>query len=526
MPRKKSQIRWIVADLETDPFEYGKTPCAFLAGICDGEKTIQWWGENCIAALCAWLEELKEPHYVYFHNGGKFDFFFLPWPLDDPIKIINGRIVSARIGIHTLRDSYAILPVPLAAYEKTDIDYGKFKENRREGYRDEISSYHRDDLSNLYALVKSFIDRFGIRLTVASTAIKQLTAIHPVERKGESHDAKFRGYYFGGRVECFESGALHGKWTLYDVNSMYPHVMANYDHPIGREYEFSTNAGRLLRDKRPGFIRFIGTSHGALPRKSEDAAKLEFPHGRAEFNCPLYEVREAHRLGLVEINTVLEGYLSRQNCNFAEFVQVFATEKRQAKECGDKRGEILAKLMLNSAYGKFGANPDNYYDYKFLFEQDPWPGEEWEPHEDYGWLIIARRPAPRREQSYFDVATAASITSAARAVLLRAIHSATRPIYCDTDSIICESLPVSTGNALGQWKIECEADRAVILGKKLYVLTKGGKEVKKASKGVKMELRDFLEVIKGNAYNYLREAPTFRRDASAVFIHRKIGALK
>jgi hypothetical protein len=418
----KRTRKWIVADLETDPFEHGKKPEAFLAGLCDGEKCVQFWGPDCIAAFCAYLESLKEPHYIYFHNGGKFDFFFLPWPLQDPVKIINGRIVSAKIGKHTLRDSFAILPFALAAYKKTDIDYEKFRTENREANKNEIMAYHRDDLINLHELVGGFIERFGIRLTVAGTAIKELLSIHPVERKGESHDEKFRKYYHGGRVEPFARGSIAGNWIVYDVNSMYPFAMANFNHPIGRDYEFTTDRGRCLRSDGAGFATFTATSKGAFPSKHPITGKLEFPHGRQEFSCTLHEMRAAEELGIAEIESVASAYISRQSGNFAEYVRVWSEEKRQAKAQGDKRSELFAKLMLNSAYGKFGANPENYFDYTFLLASDPWPGYPWEIGEDYGWLIIAKKPSQFRETSYFDVATAASITGAARSMLLRAIH--------------------------------------------------------------------------------------------------------
>lgn len=534
---KPKKPRILVADFETDPFQYRVKPQVFLTGVCDGEKTIQWWGDQSVPAFCDYLGQQTETTYVFFHNGGKFDFFYLPWPLHDPIKIINGRIVSAKprgASKVTLRDSFAFLPFALSAYAKTEIDYEKFKASEREKHRGEIEAYHRDDLTSTYALVSAFIERFGLRLTIASTAIKELNKLCPVDRKGEHHDQKFRPYYFGGRVEAFERGHLAGPWRLYDVNSMYPFAMANYNHPTGTGYEFICALDKLLADKRPGFAKVHGRAHGCFPLKTEEG-RLEFPHDTNTYRVTLYELREAVRLSLFECDDVEAGYIAVDSQNFAPFVRVWSDEKIAARRADDKKRELFAKLILNSAYGKFGSNPDNYYDYRFLMADEPWPVcrctrcrewpdplHAWEPFEDWGWLVIARRPSATRPFSYFDVATAASITGAARARLMKALAGATRPIYCDTDSIICEAIGEPVGEALGEWKLEAEADAAIVLEKKTYALVKNGELVKSAAKGVKMTLKDYFDVANGKEYTYFRDAPTFRRDGSAQFINRTI----
>jgi hypothetical protein len=61
----------------------------------------------------------------------------------------------------------------------------------------------------------------------------------------------------------------------------------------------------------------------------------------------------------------------------------------------------------------------------------------WTQHSKNGDFCIWERPSPRRG-GFYNIATAASITGAARANLLRNLSLSDRPIYCDTDSIICE----------------------------------------------------------------------------------------
>lgn len=522
VPNSRGTVKpWIVADFETDPFLHGHIPQVFLAGIFDGKQVIQFWGDDAIEKFSSYLESLKA-HYIFFHNGGKFDFFFLrPWPLKAPLRIINGRIVSARFGKHTLRDSFSILPFALEQYQKTEIDYDKFTKENREHHRAEILAYHADDLRNLHDLVSAFIERFGLKLTAPSAAIQELNKLHPVTRKGPSHDEKFRPFYYGGRVECFESGHLPGAWSCHDVNSMYPYVMANFDHPTGTGFAFTTARRPVLQGERPGFAFVDCTSRGALPLRQDDG-KLEFPHGRHTFSCTLHELRKAYQLGLVRIHRIESAWVASEFSRFGDFVSVFSGEKIQAKRDGNRIGELFAKLILNSAYGKFGANPERYYDYDFLLEDDVFP-MGWDVHEDLGWMCVIRKPSALREFSYYDVATAASITGAARSVLLEAIANSERPIYCDTDSIISEGLrDAKTGDELGAWKLEATGDTAIILAKKLYALFKNGEIVKQASKGVRMQSDDYLAICKGEEYIYLRDAPTFRRDGSSEFLERRI----
>jgi hypothetical protein len=515
----KGKPNFLVADLETDPFGQREKPQAFLSGVCDGKQTIQWWGASCVEALVEYFQTLPRDSYVFFHNGGRFDVYFLPWPPQAP-KIIDGRIVSCRVGKVTVRDSYALMPFKLADYRKTEIDYDKLTRSRREAHRAEIMQYHRDDLTATYELVAAFIQRYGLRLTAASTAIRELTKIHPVARKGESHDAKFRPFYFGGRVQCFEVGALKGPWRAYDVNSMYPFVMSKYQHPIGAEYEFTTDLDRLVNDPRPGFAEIDAFAHGCFPLKDENG-RLDFPIRAATYRVTLFELRQAIKLNAIEVRDVRAGYVSTENASFQDFVQLYGREKLDAKARGDRIGELFAKLILNSSYGKFGANPENYYDWRFELEDAPFP-QGWDIHEDWGWMLVLRRPSLFRDHSYHDVATAASITGAARAELMGAIAQAQRPIYCDTDSLICHRLDAAIGPQLGQWKIEAEADRAYIIARKTYALVKNNALVKNASKGVNLQLRDYFDLARGKDYVHHRDRPTFQKNGGAIFITRKV----
>lgn len=519
-----------VIDFETDPFLYGREPRPFCAGFYSLDKGfIEFWGDDCVARLCELIESLPNPHTIYAHNGGKFDFHFMLEWLENPIKIISSRIAQVKMGIHELRDSYCIIPIPLSAYQKDSIDYRRLERDVRETHRAEIVSYLKTDCTALFDIVSKFVERFGLQLTIGGTAIKTLRGIHPFDSTSKWHDEKFRPFYFGGRVEAFQTGIVSGNWKVYDVNSMYPHVMANMLHPTGKKYRTGYNRvidrrGRIagFADAHFYFAKIRCKQLGAFPVRMKDAPlNFEIPSG--VFCVTSHELKAAIESGRVWDIEVLEVSVPEETISFSEYVARFMEEKIDGKKRGDKAAEIFAKLLLNSAYGKFAQNPAHYYDY--------WIGEpDSEAYEIYSADIdsidIWRKPSER--EAFYDVATAASITGAARSVLMLALANAVNPIYCDTDSIICEGLNAPMDeSALGAWKLEATGDCIAVAGKKMYALRSGSEYVKTASKGVVLSGAEIFGLCGGVSKQWKNEAPSFSLGKNRVkFVQRTIAGVK
>lgn len=515
-----------VIDFETDPFLYGREPRPFCAGFYSLEKGfIEFWGDDCVSRLCEFISSLREPHTIYAHNGGKFDFHFMLEFLDNPIKIISSRIAQVKMGIHELRDSYCIIPIPLAAYQKDSIDYHLLERDKREANRAEIVAYLKTDCTALFDIVSKFVARFGLQLTIGGTAIKTLRSIHEFDSTSKWHDDKFRPYYFGGRVEAFQTGIVKGDWKVYDVNSMYPHVMANMLHPTGKKYRTGYNRiidrkGRIagFADAPFYFARIRCKQLGAFPVRSKNAPlNFEIPSG--EFCVTSHELKAAIETGRAWDIEVLEVAVPEETISFGDYVARFMEEKISSKARGDKAGEIFAKLLLNSAYGKFAQNPAHYFDY-WIGEPE---GDNWEVYSaDINSIDIWRKPSER--EAFYDVATAASITGAARSVLMIALSNAINPIYCDTDSIICEGLNAELDNSrLGAWKLEAEGDTIAVAGKKMYALRAGNDYVKTASKGVVLSGAEIFGLCGGTAKQWKNEAPSFSLGKNRVkFVQRTI----
>lgn len=547
-------------DIETDPFLYGREPKPFCNGLAYRKnneiKYRQFWGDESLVDFYLYVSGLKEKLTIYAHNGGKFDFVYLlrMGLLEQPLKIINGRIVEARFAGHILRDSYAIIPVPLAAYQKDEIDYNLFEVETREENKDEILKYLKMDCLYLLDLVTAFYDRFGDNLTIGGTAIKELKARCPFDRTSEEHDEVFRPFYFGGRVQCFETGEITTNKTLkiIDTNSMYPYVMADKQHFIGRnkkvtrnfEHYINLETGELIKDKnKPYFIEFTINNRGALPKRDKDGS-LNFEVDHGYFRACSHEIIVALKYGLIDILEIHCLYIPDETINFAPYVDEFIQDKIKAKKEGDKIAELFAKLLLNSAYGKFGQNPRNYFDWAIIdIESDYRPKEyvyyypnetfvgvcrvnAWKLYADYGDIEIWRKPAPA--DKFFDVSVAASITSASRAVLLDAICRVERPLYCDTDSILCENVGEIElhPSDLGKWDLEAEGDNAYIAGKKLYALMKDGKTLKKACKGVNLTGEEIKRLSMGDSVESHSDAPNFKLTGGTEYMQRILNAEK
>jgi hypothetical protein len=504
------------------------------------------------------VDELKrrpDPLIIFAHNGGKFDYFyFLEYLEASDLRIINGRIIQAYLFQHELRDSYAIMPFPLRDFEKDEIDYNKMKRNVREQHKDEIISYLKTDCVSLHTLVVAFFAEFGDKLTVGSSSMKQLQRFHEFDRGKESFDAKFRtDFYFGGRNQCFQSGIIRRPLKIYDVNSMYPHVMKSYLHPVGTVPILSTKI-----EHNTCFVVTTGHNYGAFPVRSKNGS-LDFtvPYGR--FSTTIHEFNAALDTGCFKPDKIHKTYGFDKRQTFAEFVDHFYNARAKAKAEGDKIHTLFYKFVLNSAYGKFAQNPDNFFEWcltpgdETLNDKCPkCPKDSVDPACDYcqgsgfqwtpayihqGKYTIWQ--APLMNHFFYNVTTGASITGAARAELLRGIAGATNPVYCDTDSIICEDLSGVrlNDNDLGAWKLEGSGDVAAICGKKLYaVFARSGKcadceskthdpavhtgsrpqfrTVKKAHKGARLTGADVLRIAQGDTVEASNPVPAFKLDGS------------
>ena len=531
-PYKKPNFRGRICtfDTETDPFAHGSSIEPFTCGFYDGETYVDFWGDDCIEQFAAYMHTRRnEQLLVYCHNWGGFDVHFCYDHLDDsePMLMIGARIAKCKAFGQEFRDSYKLAAVKLADYQKDEFDYTKLLKNRREEFKEEIRSYQRGDCIYLHSLVTGFGEVLGDRITIGNAAINMLQDTQSFERMNEAQDKRIRPFFFGGRTQCIERGVIDDDWKVYDVNSMYPFIMATVRHPISAPI----HKGRTMGDKT-AFVRLTGWNNMCLPQRG--GIDLNFTEKYGEFWASIHEVRAGLEAGTLRIQRIHETLDFNEWATFHDFILPLYEARLEAKARGDKLMDIYYKLMMNNAYGKFAQDPERYEDHCFTRTWETPEGgafdavlnpNGWKPKHSNGTKVIWTRSQNGRRKNYFNVATGASITGAARAYLHRALVRADRPVYCDTDSIICRGLPADIDpKRLGAWKLEASGTRIAIAGKKTYALFDGEAVVKKASKGVGLTAHEILRVAQGEEILYKSETPTFTLDGKTEYLERKIRA--
>jgi len=556
---KQAETRIATFDTETDPFAPGRVVKPFTCGfyLTDTQEYFDFWGDDCIDQFIVFLAANFEPGElsIFVHNGGNFDFYFMLDHFDKGHSpfIINGRLVKVEICGQEFRDSYSMIPVALGEYDKDSIDYRCMERGFRDTFKPKIREYQKRDCTALAELVTNWLDMFGNKKTMASVALPMLRSYQGFDTLSESIDNEMRPYYFGGRNQCFATGILQGNFKVYDINSSYPDVMRRFNHPISDKPIFEPKI-----TSRTHFAKIRAWSLGALPIRNDNGS-LSFPIGTFDFYACIHEIKAGLETGTLRIIKCYHSIYFEQEANFAAFIDHYYNLRLEAGSNGDEIRRLFYKLVMNSSYGKFAQDPRKYENWLFDPQEIPKPFHcsecfdainkktyvskckacETGDFDPYGWYLhttregthIYAQPQRVRNGSFFNVATAASITSAARASLLRGIQAATRPVYCDTDSVICEHLESTTTNGitlhpkqLGAWDTEATGDTVAIAGKKLYAIFSKGEPIKKASKGVKLTANEILRVANGETIEYAQPAPKFKLDGSAQFTNRRIKA--
>lgn len=554
MPRAK---RIMACDAETDPFLHRRVPFPFIWGLYDGRDF------ETFASTESFVDRVRDLDIILFaHNGGKFDFMYLlPHIRETKAQIINGRIVSMFLGACELRDSFSIIPEPLRNFgDKRSIDYNKLEAKVRHNHKDEINEYLFYDCKILFEACSAYMAQAGRKKTIASNALayaKRL-GINP-GKSNHRFDTKYRRFYYGGRTECFAPGT-HENIKILDIHSAYPFAMV-HDHATGTEFERGARIEDLSDDEiARSFIVIECNSKGAFPKRvNGPQGGLSFPYEYDEYHITGWEYLVARDYKLFDHANIRSIRTTKNTINFKEYVTHWYEKKSSISKKDDPINYTIAKIMMNSLYGKLAQNITKYYDYKIVpggteiceFEPDKIPANCklcGEKDFDHGWQLatefdgheIHRRSSLFKyklkfgaeweaRSLYNNVATGASITGFTRGHLLRAMCIVGREnvIYCDTDSIICKQgtniTDVPQSKALGDWELEYDnAPIGHFAGKKLYAIRTGefdkaGKPIDKiASKGSKLAYDDLEAIISGKTVQWKSPAPSFSVTSGSI----------
>lgn len=513
--------KFATADCETDPFKFMRVPKPFIWGFYT-ENEFQYFYET--KDFVDYIKNYKG--IIYFHNGGKFDIHFLLEYVteQDKIMVINGRIAKIKIGLAEIRDSYLLLPVPLSAYKKDEIDYNKMELENRKANMNEIVSYLEGDCKYLYEILEKQFQEYGQKLTLASSAFdfwfKEKSNLKYKPQTSRYYFEQFKSFYYGGRVECFKKGIIEKEFQVFDINSAYPYAM-QFNHAYGNEYEC---LNKLPSDLELCFCDIEAISSGGLPFR--DKTGLKFPNDNIIRNYKVtgYEIKNALELNKLKIIKINRIYKFLNSISFKDYVEHFYKLKSELKGVDDAK-YLLAKLYLNSLYGKFGQSSLDHREYELIDRKYIAgyieAGFEYEG-EIFNFALMSKIINDNK-MKFYNVATAASITGFVRAYLFKNICNVINPIYCDTDSLACEGFKGTVGKELGEWEKEGDFERGAIGGKKLYAFKyKNQDKYKISSKGARLNQKEIFSIANGEEIIYKNIAPTFSLTKQPNFVVRKI----
>jgi len=247
---------------------------------------------------------------------------------ETPCQIINGRIVSMKLGKAKLIDSYAGVPESLARIKKRSIEMWKLERDVRAEHMSDIIHYLEGDCIYLHELMTAYRKAAGTKTTIASNALVHAKSLG-IKPGTTNHrfDANYRPFYFGGRTECFRPGTHHNI-NVYDIKSSYPNAML-HDHPSGDDMRRQSDLGDLTREEiERSFIVLECYSDGAFPIRALNSEGLSFPkaHSRevskdGTFRVTGWEYIAAKDLGLLDDEKILEVRYTTGTINFRDYVQ-------------------------------------------------------------------------------------------------------------------------------------------------------------------------------------------------------------
>lgn len=480
----------------------------------------------------------KEVGQWWGHNAGKFDALFileacasLGWKAK--CHVAGGRVISLTVfapnGIFKLHDSFAIISTSLKkAAEGFQLKDAKLF--TKDDYSKDIRTWDMGHLRTgclidcelvlqlLEKIEPLFQEEGGqLKTTAASSAFSVVAAKTEIldMRKLVGVNRICRMAYSGGRVEVYRHTPQY-PISVWDVNSSYPHSMTQ-ELPwryIGQV--IGKNAAREFeRVDRCGVVEATvivsPTYLPVLPWRHPQYSGVYFPVGvwRGQFDSAemLYALEHG-----VRIKTLHAMQSFSKESPFEGFIHAFYALK--SKTIAGPAREFY-KLILNTAYGKFGQKPEKEELVIYPTQDEAIDAAfKHAPNfrfvsKDYRYGAITSEVWSK--QTHYALASA--ITARSRVTLHSFLSSADKIAYTDTDSIHSSAntsigLYESESAKLGYLKRELSDYSAVYAAPKIYGLTANTitphpktrephYDEKFASKGFPVDKETFLRLLKG-----------------------------
>lgn len=570
-------MRKFTADFETNVDELDCRVWAYA--ICEiGDPDNFIYGNN-IDDFMKWCQNKRENYLLFFHNL-KFDGeYIISWLLNNGYECIKdkkdrhdksfttlitdmGQWFSIEIFFETknkrhvnkvtIYDSLKILNFSVEQIakdfnlpiQKLEIDYNEKREIGHVLTEQEIN-YIRNDVEIMSRALKIMFDENLTKMTIASDALNNYKDINTNFRKyfpvlPYEIDKDIRRSYKGGftYLNDIYKGKETGCGIVFDKNSMYPAKMMYEKMPFGDPIYFD---GQYEEDiLYPLYVQTLSCSfeikNGMLPT-------IQIKNNLSFIPNEYIKSSDGDIVTLTLTSVDLELFLKHYNVYdleyhsgwkfraikglFTEYIEYWTNKKIQAKK--DNNGALyrIAKLMLNSLYGRFGLNPVSRSKYPYL--------------DDDGVVRYAMYESEIRDSVYVPIAS--FITSYARKDIIESSqrirdyslqkYGKDLYVYSDTDSIHClfdESEDLSEvleidDYKLGAWKLESKFMRGKYLRQKCYIELDYNENLNVTVAGLPKKLSDII-TFENFDYGFTTENIDMKKDKKKLtYKHVKGGVL-
>lgn len=523
-------MKW-VADFETTTAkrkEYDGTTHVWAVGLCEIGNPENTEIFTSIDEFFEWCEKRRTNDTVFLHNlrfDGNFiiqhlmknGFQLAIRPQDKKDKTFTTfisdkslwyeievffKVKGTKVKKITFRDSLKLIPLSVREIAKAfhlEMRKGKIDYSAHDflpvgsPLTKEEEEYLIHDIRIVEHALNFFFENGFDKMTIGSCAMADFKAMIG-ERRFDMYfpkpfyDEDVRKAYRGGFTYLnprFEEKTVKNV-LVYDVNSLYPSVMAGTRGellPIGTpiffrgEYEYD--------EKYPLYVQKIRCSF-ELKKNKIPTVQVKgdyYYHSASNYitssddeeitmymtNVDLELFKEQYETGEI---TYLSGWKFKAvpaHEIFGEFVEKWSHTKIESKEQGNWGMYLISKLFLNNLYGKFGTAIE-VQTKRPVFEN--------------GKISFQKSETEKKDGVY--IGMACFITAYARAITIRAAQkiqddyyakkSKNQFIYADTDSLhiyspkgeVPEGLEIHP-TKLGAWDHEATATKGKFLRQKCYM---------------------------------------------------------
>jgi len=419
-------------------------------------------------------------------------------------------------------------------------DYNDYCNNFNSNWslRDESIKYCKADCISLYEILIKFFELIFEKFkfdankspTLPSLAFKLFRTNYLDEEKtfipmiaGKvANDIRLS--YTGGATDMYiptnqDNELVYG----YDVNSLYPTVMAENPMPVGKPTYFEGDIRKYDPEAFGFFYCKITTpeylEHPILQThvKTKEGTRTVAALGTYEDMLFSAEMDNAMKYGYNF--EILGGYTFKKAYVFKEFINKLYNLRLQYPK--DNPMNYISKIIMNSSYGRFGM--DDRFTSSLIIDKNLYPKFEEKNLESIidinslgdSFLIEMKNDETKTmvdnlyETHNVNVAIASAITAYARIYMSQFKNNPNLKLfYTDTDSIYTNLNPdqmmvlypnIVSDKGLGLLKLENISSKAIFLAPKLYYLKtiddKESFKVKGLDKNVKLTEEDFIDLL-------------------------------